>query len=125
MCFGLLNIYFLYSSVKFLINKPIIIKGYLPIVMMIFKDKIFDNILKLSFYLFSILAVFSMSVTLYDKYMGYTSSIELKPALIFLFFAFFAKYQYAIQYGLNRLEIINNKERHRQLMLDKDDEKSS
>lgn len=92
---------------------------------MIFKGKLFDNFLKVSFYLFWLLAILAISVALYDKYMGHANNVELKPALTFLFFAFFAKYQYAIQYGLNQLEVINNKERKRQLMLDKVDEKSS
>lgn len=47
--------------------------------------------------------------------MGYSDSIDIGPTFTFMFFAFFAKYQYAIQYWLNRLEIINTQEREKQL----------
>ncbi|MEG2053245.1 MAG: hypothetical protein RRZ92_04810 [Bacilli bacterium] len=50
--------------------------------------------------------------------MGYSESIDMGPTFTFMFFAFFAKYQYAIQYWLSKLEIINTQERNRQLQID-------
>jgi len=80
-----------------------------------FKGKSFDNFLKLSTYMFWLLTIWSIGMALYNKYMGYSDSIDIGPTFTFMFFAFFAKYQYAIQYWLNRLEIINTQEREKQL----------
>lgn len=83
-----------------------------------FKGKSFDNFLKLSAYMFWLLAIWSVGLTLYDKYMGYSESIDMGPTLTFMFFTFFTKYQYAIQYWLSKLEMINTQERNRQLQID-------
>ncbi|TCM65060.1 hypothetical protein EC844_11623 [Acinetobacter calcoaceticus] len=85
-----------------------------------FKGKSFDNVLKLSTYMFWLLAICSIGLTLYNKYMGYSESLDMKPTFTFMFFALFAKYQYAIQYWLNKLETINTKERDKKLSIDSD-----
>lgn len=82
-----------------------------------FKGKSFDNFLKLSAYMLWLLAIWSISLILYDKYMGYSESIDMRPTFTFIFFAFFAKYQYTIQYWLNKLETINTQEREKQLRM--------
>ncbi|WP_249451934.1 MULTISPECIES: hypothetical protein [Acinetobacter] len=53
--------------------------------------------------------------------MGYSESIDMGPTFTFMFFAFFSKYQYAIQYWLSKLEITNTQERNRQLQIDADE----
>jgi hypothetical protein len=80
-----------------------------------FKGKIFDSFLKVSHYSFSALALCAIAVAIYEKAAGQAESIVLMPALNFMFFSFFAKYNYAIQYWINQLERINNEERSRQL----------
>ena len=97
-----------------------IIINYLLLIFML-KGKRFDNFLKLSTYMFLLLAIGSIGVTLYEKYMGYAESIDMGPTFTFMFFAFFAKYQYAIQYWLSKLETINTQERNRQLKIDADE----
>ncbi len=86
-----------------------------------FKGKSFDNLLKLSTYMFWLLTMWSIGMALYDKYMGYSESIDMGPTFTFMFFAFFSKYQYAIQYWLSKLEITNTQERNRQLQIDADE----
>lgn len=68
--------------------------------------------------MFWLFAMWSIGLALYNKYMGYSESIDMGPTFTFMFFAFFAKYQYAIQYWLSKLEIINTQERNRQLQID-------
>ena len=85
-----------------------------------FKGKRFDNFLRLSFFMFMILTFLSLGQSIYDRMIGETEQIVLKPTLTFMFFAFFAKYQYAIQYWAKRLEFVNEGERQRQLRLDKE-----
>lgn len=86
-----------------------------------FKGKSFDNFLKLSTYMFWLLTMWSIGMALYNKYMGYSESIDMGSTFTFMFFAFFSKYQYAIQYWLSKLEIINTQERNRQLQRDSDE----
>lgn len=83
-----------------------------------FTGKSFDNFLKLSTYMFWLLAICSIGLTLYEKYMGHSESIDIGPTFTFMFFAFFAQYQYAIQYWLSKLEIINTQERNKKLQID-------
>jgi len=65
--------------------------------------------------MFSLLAICSICLALYNKYMGYSESIDIGHTFTFIFFAFFSKYQYAIQYWLSKLEIINTQEREKHL----------
>lgn len=67
--------------------------------------------------MFWLFAMGSIGLALYNKYMGYSQSIDMGSTFTFMFFAFFAKYQYAIQYWLSKLEIINTQERNRQLQI--------
>jgi len=85
-----------------------------------FKGKSFDNFLKLSTYMFWLLTMWSIGMALYNKYMGHSENIDMGPTFTFMFFAFFSKYQYAIQYWLSQLETINTQERTRQLKTDSD-----
>lgn len=85
-----------------------------------FKGKPFDRFLKLSSFLFMLLTLFSIGVAIYEKYMGHAETIELRSAFVFMFFTFLAKYNYAIQYWMQRLEDINHAERKRQLDLDQE-----
>lgn len=79
------------------------------------KGKGFDNLLKFSTFFFWLLALWSICLSLYNLYTGYSKNVEIGTTLTFMFFAFLSKYQYAIQYWLNKLEIINKQERERQL----------
>lgn len=81
-----------------------------------FKGKNFDNFLKASVYIFSLLAFVSIVIAIYNKYMGYSEHIEIGSTCTFIFFAFFAKYQYAIQFWLEKLEKINTAQRNKQLL---------
>ncbi|WP_327858566.1 hypothetical protein [Acinetobacter guillouiae] len=85
-----------------------------------FKGKSFDNFLKFSFFMFMVLTFCALGMAIYEKFIGQADKIVLGPALTFMFFAFFAKYQYAIQYWGKRLNLINEGERQRQLRLDED-----
>lgn len=85
-----------------------------------FKGKSFDNFLRLSFFIFMVLTFLSLGQSIYDRVTGEAEQIVLKPALTFMFFAFFAKYQYAFQYWAKRLERINEEERQRQLRIDQE-----
>lgn len=77
--------------------------------------KITDRCLTVIFYLFFALGVFSMGLAVYEKCVGEAANIEFESAYTFIFFALFAKYNYAIQCWLNNVNKINNEERRRQL----------
>jgi hypothetical protein len=85
-----------------------------------FQGKSFDNFLRLSFFMFMSLTFLSLGQSIYDRITGEVEQIILKPALTFMFFAFFSKYQYAVQYWAKRLELINEGERQRRLRLEKE-----
>ncbi len=75
--------------------------------------KITDRCLIFSFYLFLTLALFSLTVEIKDYLLEIDGKIKLKPFFTFLFLAFFAKYNYAIQNWLKKLYAINNEEKSR------------
>jgi len=80
-----------------------------------FKLKITDRCLTFVFYMFLVSAFFALGSSLYDKYTGHAKEIDFSSVYTFIFFAFFTRYQYAIQYWLQKAERINNEERKRHL----------
>ncbi|WP_436897607.1 hypothetical protein [Acinetobacter gyllenbergii] len=77
--------------------------------------KITDRCLNFLFYIFLVAGFFAIGIELKNFLRVDDKQIELKPAFTFLFWAFFAKYFYAIQYWLKKLDSINSEERSRQL----------
>lgn len=80
-----------------------------------FNLTITDRCLTLIFYIFLGLALFALGIQFYEKIFSNRQNIDLTTPFNFIFWAFFAKYNYAIQYFLKKIALINNEERNRQL----------
>ena len=85
--------------------------------------KITDRCLTILFYLFLVLAVVSILGEIYENFTDVGNRIDLRSTYTFIVFAFLAKYQYAIQYWLRKIDKVNVEERKRQLRIGEIEEK--
>ncbi|ENV58685.1 hypothetical protein F951_00351 [Acinetobacter soli CIP 110264] len=82
------------------------------------KLKIRDKDIQFIYYFFATMMVISMVAACYEKFFQHADQFDLSAFYTFFVMMLFARFYYAIQYALEKIEQINRRERQRQLDLE-------
>ncbi|CAG67510.1 MULTISPECIES: hypothetical protein [Acinetobacter] len=82
------------------------------------KLKLRDKDIRFLYYFFATMMIISLLAACYARLFQNGETLDLSAFYTFFVMMLFARFYYAIQYGLEKIEQINRRERQRQLDLE-------